>query len=129
LIVDDNSDNGELLGKRLTLTGFCTDVVINGSLALKRIRDFKPHFIVIDLAMPDVSSCELANRVRQRPDVQVVSVIALSGYADREHVALALAAGCDYHLSKRQDMKAFNRIVDGEIEKRKPGLDGFFERA
>ena len=111
------------------MSGFSTGVVTNSTQALKRVGEFETHFIVVDLAMPDVSGCELAKRIRQRPDLQVVPVIALSGYADREHVTLALAAGCDYHLPKPLDMKHFLRIIDGEIEKRKPGVDGFFERA
>jgi len=76
--------------------------------------------------MPKLSGYELTQLIRERPELEDVPLIAVSGYADDQHAAKALEAGCDHYLFKPLDFKQLNRIIDGEIERREPGLDGFF---
>jgi DNA-binding response OmpR family regulator len=126
LIVDDHEDGAEVLGRLLELHGFATHVVTDSTQALRHIREFQPHFIVLDLAMPRLSGYELSKQIRQQSDMATGPLIALSGFADKAHAAMALNAGCDYHLPKPLDMKEFHRLIASELEKRRPGVDGFF---
>jgi len=76
--------------------------------------------------MPKLSGYELTRQIRERPELEDVPVIAISGYADDQHVTKAIESGCDHYLYMPVDFKQLNRIIDGEIERREPGLDGFY---
>lgn len=80
LIVDDNQDAADSLGKVLRLMGHNVEVAYSASAALARMDRFSPDLFLLDLALPDQDGYELARRLRQmaRKDAKFVAV---SGYA------------------------------------------------
>jgi len=58
LVVDDNADAADTLGRILTLEGFDVRVHSDPVQALAAARDFKPHVAFIDLNMPGMSGIE-----------------------------------------------------------------------
>lgn len=126
LIVDDNRDTAKALSTLLELNGYVTLVVNDSTKAVQSVREFRPHFVLLDIAMPGISGHAIARLIRQQPELASVSLIAHSGNSDRENVAMSLEAGCDHHIGKPMSMADFRRVVAAEVEKREPGLEGFF---
>jgi CheY-like chemotaxis protein len=63
---------------------------------------------------------ELAQRVRQRPDLGRIVLVALTGYGRDEDRRRALAAGFDHHLVKPVDIDALQALV-ARLGKGEPG--------
>ncbi|HEX5816375.1 MAG TPA: response regulator, partial [Methylomirabilota bacterium] len=49
---------------------------------------------------PDIDGMEVARRLRARPELASVRLIALTGYGQAEDVRQAIEAGYDAHLTK-----------------------------
>ena len=80
LIVDDDPDARELLGRRVSAAGHTPCFAVNGSDALEHIERDRPHLILLDLMMPVMDGFEVLRRLRGRDDelsdVPVVVVTA-----------------------------------------------------
>ncbi|HEX2244219.1 MAG TPA: PAS domain S-box protein, partial [Gammaproteobacteria bacterium] len=68
LVVDDNRDAADSLGKLLNLAGAEARAVYNGFAALEVLPIYQPAVLLVDIGMPEMDGYELARRVRQLPD-------------------------------------------------------------
>src|ERR1700678_3074925 len=108
LIVDDNSDAAETMGMWLELNGHKVVVVIDGKECLSQLETFSPDVLLLDIVMPGISGYDLATRIRAQPKFAKLPIIAISGYADGEHVRRSIASGCDHHFVKPVDLLLLN---------------------
>ena len=79
LIVDDNQDAADSLGKVLRLMGHNVEVAYSGKTALERMDRFSPDLFLLDLKLPDMDGYELARRLRQVARKEA-KFVAVSGY-------------------------------------------------
>lgn len=80
LLVDDEFEFVETLGKRLASRGFEADCVTSGSAAMDHIIQ-KPYDVVItDLMMPQMNGLQLFSEIKKL--APTVSVIILTGLAE-----------------------------------------------
>lgn len=101
LIVDDNLDNQEILGRRLQALGpFEIAFACNGREALEIASVIKPDLILMDLRMPVMDGYEATQALRQTDWGRKTPVIAITAYASREHKQKALNAGCCEFIAK-----------------------------
>jgi two-component system, OmpR family, response regulator len=118
LIVDDEPDQATVLGKLLKTCGYLVQVVTDSTQCLPHLESFKPDVVLLDIAMPKVSGYELAKQIRAQGESERVAIIAMSGYADREHTQWSIEAGCDHHLVKPVRLAAIEAAIAHEVEKR-----------
>ena len=100
LVVDDNSQNLELLQAYLEELKCKVISAINGVKALECVTKDNPDLILLDIMMPRMSGFEVCRRLKADPgtaDIPVVMVTALNELGDIER---AVAAGTDDFLSK-----------------------------
>ena len=100
LVVEDDVDTAESTSLLLRTLGHCSRAAFSGEGALTEAPAFRPDLMLIDLAMPKLDGCELANRLRLMPDFGQTPLIAVSGFVDARHRQRALDAGFDGFLSK-----------------------------
>ena len=103
LVVDDNRDAAESLGMLLKLLGADVHVVYNGRDALEALTAYRPSVVLLDIGMPNMDGHEVARQIRQRPEFQNVTLIALTGWGQEEDRRLSQSAGFNYHLIKPAD--------------------------
>ena len=82
-IVDDNADHADMLALRLELEGFETRAVYSAEELLLLQASFKPHCVLLDIAMPNVDGLELARRLRDSSGDDVI-LLAMTGMNPRE---------------------------------------------
>lgn len=84
-----------------------------GAVALRELPKTKPHVVVLDISLPDMSGMDVLNGFRSPKASQNIPVIALSAHAmsgDREKF---LAAGFDAYFSKPvTDSAALRRAIE-----------------
>jgi CheY-like chemotaxis protein len=113
LIVEDNVDGAKSLGMLLSLDGHEIRLAHDGSSALQAAQDFRPDVVLLDIGLPRMDGYEVARRMRDRPDMQGVLLIALTGYARTDDAQKAELAGFDAHLVKPVDLRTLQSIVYG----------------
>src|SRR3569623_1627268 len=100
LVVEDDADTAESTSLLLRMLGHSSRAALSGESALEEAAAFAPALMLIDLAMPVLDGCELANRFRRMSSFGNTPLIAVSGYADAPHRQQVLEAGFDGFLSK-----------------------------
>ena len=78
LIVDDISDNRQLLIQYLQPLGFELAEAENGRQGLTVAETFKPDVILLDALMPEMDGLEMLQQLRQHPQLQETKVIFVS---------------------------------------------------
>ena len=100
LIVDDNRDAADALAFLLRSMGASTDVAYDGHGALDYVARRRPHAAVLDIGMPGMDGCELAQRLRADPACAGVLLVALTGWGQSGDRARIQQAGFEHHLLK-----------------------------
>jgi CheY-like chemotaxis protein len=109
--VDDNHDAADSLGMLLRFLGAEVEVVHGGREALEAMRRFKPGVVLLDLGMPHMDGLEVARRMREDPQMRDATLVALTGWGQREDRRRTGEAGFDYHLVKPADVRTLQSIL------------------
>jgi CheY-like chemotaxis protein len=100
MVVDDNTQNLELLQAYLEDMDCETVPARDGLQALEIISREAPDLILLDVMMPKMSGFEVCRRIKNDPktsDIPVIMVTALNEFGDIER---AIDSGTDDFLSK-----------------------------
>jgi two-component system OmpR family response regulator len=97
LIVDDNREIRELVGRALTREGFRTTAVGDGKAMQRALADSHIDLILLDLMLPGEDGLSLCRRVRAESDVPIIMLTAKGEEVDR---VIGLEMGADDYLPK-----------------------------
>lgn len=101
LTIDDQQDTRELITLALSRYGADVRTSESASMALKMIKDWKPHVVVSDIGLPEMDGYDFMRRLRElEGDGERIPAIAVTGYAGVVDESRALDAGYEVHLSK-----------------------------
>ena len=110
LVVDDNGDAAELLGRLLGSMGHEVVIATDGPQALELAPGFRPEIALLDIGLPVMDGYELARRLRSQN--QKIRLIAVTGYGQANDRARSRAAGFDAHMIKPVDPVALSAALD-----------------
>jgi CheY-like chemotaxis protein len=94
LIVEDNTTNRDVLGRRLERRGFAIRFAEDGPSGIAAAKAFLPDVILMDIGLGEMDGCEATRRILADPQTAALPVIALTASAFETDRANALAAGC-----------------------------------
>jgi CheY-like chemotaxis protein len=112
LVVDDSRDAADALALAFELLDCRVALAYDGPSALRQLDEFAPDLMVLDLSMPGMDGFTLARAIRQRPGLEKVLMVALSGFGrdiDRQH---SKEAGFDLHLLKPVEFQELQRLLE-----------------
>ena len=78
MVVEDNMDNREMIGRQLTKAGWRVLEAENGLDALAMLQVEQPGIILLDLMMPEMDGFEFIRELRQHPQWRSLPVIVLT---------------------------------------------------
>jgi len=104
LIVDDNRDAGESLGIVLASSGHTVMVEESSQAALRRVQSDAVDVCLLDIGLPDMDGHQLVRHLRALPLAAQATMIALSGYGQRQDLDASRRAGFALHLVKPVDL-------------------------
>lgn len=119
LVVDDEPQITRVLRTTLSAQGYDIRVANDGEMALEIMKDWVPHLIITDLAMPNMDGVELCRRVRA---FSKVPIIILSVRGQEQHKVSALDAGADDYVTKPFSMNELLARVRANL-RRAPKLE------
>jgi DNA-binding response OmpR family regulator/anti-sigma regulatory factor (Ser/Thr protein kinase) len=114
LVVEDDKDIAELIGRHLASHGY--DVAIAGRAkdALEKARAHKPSLITLDIYLPDADGFELLQQLKNDPATDDIPVVIVSVMGDQQE---GLRLGAVDYLTKPIDplrlVAAVNRVLHG----------------
>ena len=101
IVADDEHDSVATLKLLLNDEGHDVVALSKGSDVLRRVEDFRPDVLVLDLAMPDMSGYELAKEIRKRYGRITPLLIAITGrYKQASDKIFGEIVGFDHYLLK-----------------------------
>jgi signal transduction histidine kinase/CheY-like chemotaxis protein len=95
LIVEDDPESATVLRKMLTRSGFQVRIAESGTLGIEAFQQWRPHFIWMDLGLPQLSGPEAARRIRQLDggaETKIAAITAAAAASERDE---AMRAGFD----------------------------------
>ena len=111
LIVDDAIDTVELLRKRFHSEGYDTAEAYDGEEALKRVEEYNPDLIVLDVMMPKIDGYEVCRRLKTDENKKYIPVLMLTAKGEIESKVKGLEIGADDYLAKPFDYKELSARV------------------
>jgi two-component system, sensor histidine kinase and response regulator len=105
LIVDDNPQNLQVLGKQLQDKKYEIEFAINGQAALEWINTKKFDLILLDINMPGMSGFEVCTKIRSTPELNNIPIIFLSADTDRESILKGFELGAQDYITKPFDSR------------------------
>lgn len=103
LVVDDEPVAVELLHAFLTDKGYEVITASDGEEALRKVKEERPHLILLDVCLPRMNGLDVLRRVREID--QEVGVIMVTAVNEESTGRLALKLGAFDYITKPLDLK------------------------
>jgi two-component system cell cycle response regulator DivK len=100
LIVEDQEDNRAILRDLLGAAGFDLIEARSGEEGVTVTERERPDLILMDIQLPVMDGYEATRRIKSRPALEPIPIIAVTSYALSGDDAKARAAGCNGYVTK-----------------------------
>jgi signal transduction histidine kinase len=111
LIIEDNSDARKSLATLLELLGHRVEVAADGAQGVALALAARPQVALVDLGLPGMDGCEVAEKIRAALGDDHICLIALTGFGQEDDRRRTLDAGFSAHLVKPVDMEELTRLL------------------
>jgi CheY-like chemotaxis protein len=112
LVVDDNRDSTEVLSLLLTQRGYQVEVAHDAVAGLKGALAFRPAVALLDIGLPVMDGYELARRLKAKPALRDLRLIAVTGYGQPSDREKALDAGFFEHVTKPFEFEQLAQLIE-----------------
>jgi DNA-binding response OmpR family regulator len=115
LIVEDHEDTRSLYKYVLELHGYDVIETDRGEEAIRLATDLHPDLVLMDTNLPEIDGLTATQRMREQASLRDLPIIFVSGHAQPELRAAALAAGGDDYLVKPMSLSDLEASVDKHL--------------
>jgi len=105
LIVDDNAQNLQVVGKLLLDNNYNVEFAISGEATLEWLKNKNFDLILLDINMPVMSGFEVCEIIRSDKLLNEMPIIFLSSNTDREIILKGFEYGAQDYLTKPFDSR------------------------
>jgi DNA-binding response OmpR family regulator len=127
LIADDNPQGVELLEAYLGDTGYEIATAFDGEETLRKVSDWRPDLVLLDVMMPKLSGFEVCKRLKADRATRGLAILMITALDQPSDVDRAVDAGTDDFLTKPINQTDLLRRVRALLASRRKG--GELERA
>ena len=101
LYIEDNQQNMDLVCRILRhVGGYEVYGAENGLTGVAEAEAKRPDLILMDINLPDISGLEATNRIKAKPELSAIPIVAFTADTNDADRRLYLEAGCDGYLPK-----------------------------
>ena len=121
LIVEDNDKNMKLVRDILQHRGHATLEATTGEDGVRLAIEARPELILMDIQLSGIDGIEALRRIRARPELDAVPVLAVSASVmpdDQRHIG---SSGFDAFLTKPISLKPFLAAVERFLKNGRSG--------
>jgi diguanylate cyclase (GGDEF)-like protein len=123
LLVDDQAQNRDMLGRRLERRGY--EVVLRETAVgiEDAISELGIELVLLDWMMPERSGLDALQGIRRRFDAEHVPVIVVTALDDGDIVSKALEGGANDYITKPIDLRVLTARVKAQLDRRQAVLE------
>jgi len=111
-IVDDDEEMGRAIGLMLKLLDCETTLFFSARAAVQALlTGKKPHLMVVDISMPEVTGLDLIEFLRRRPEWKDLPLVMFSSEAADTTVDKALRLGADAYVLKPVTLEELEKAM------------------
>jgi len=117
LIIEDNEQNMYMLSFLLEKNNYEVFQAFNGLDGIKAATNCLPDVILLDIQLPEMDGYQIARELRNRNDLNMIPIIAVTSHAmvgDREK---AMASGANGYIEKPIDPDNFIQRMESHFPK------------
>jgi diguanylate cyclase (GGDEF)-like protein len=118
LIVDDISDNRNILTRRFERRGFDVTEADSGIAAIDLIERGAFDLVLLDVMMPGIDGLETLRRIRSRRSAFALPVIMVTAKSESGNIVDALEQGANDYVTKPVDFAVALARVNTQISRR-----------
>lgn len=137
LIVNDDPDQLDMLGRLLEMAGYRVETASDGSEGLELARTLRPNLVLSDVNMPRMNGIELCRSLRADPLLSSTLIMLVSAVrVDSQSAVEGLQAGADHYLEAPYDPMRLvanltrlmeRKRLDDELRRQKEVLQKVFD--
>ena len=109
LVVDDEPQAVELLEEFLTAKGYAVVGASGGAEALHRLKEERPHLMLLDIRMPEMGGLEVLRRAREID--REVGIVMITAVNEESMGREALRMGAYDYITKPLDFDYLERVL------------------
>ncbi len=118
LIVDDETNNRNVLERHLKRQGYDVICASDGEAALSSVRSRSYDVVLLDIRMPGMDGHEVLRRMKNDSATRDIPVVMISAADDLSTIAACIEAGADDFLPKPFDPVILRARVGACVEKK-----------
>lgn len=123
LIIEDETDIGEVIQYNLKREGFSTEVVATGKAGLKSIESEHPDLICLDLMLPDQSGLDFCRGLKVDSKRKKIPIIMVTAMGEEADIVKGLEIGADDYVCKPFSPKELVARVRSVLRRAGAGMD------
>jgi CheY-like chemotaxis protein len=100
LLIEDDPFIIDIYSKKLKEAGFSVEVANDGQEALKKLQEYKPDLLVLDIVLPNIDGWEFLREIRNEPSLKDLDVIILSNLSQKAEIEKSKELGAIRYLVK-----------------------------
>ena len=112
LVADDMVDNLESMATLLGLMGHTVWAAQDGAEAFALAEVHRPELVLLDLGMPRMDGYEACRRIREQPWSRDMTIVAVTGWGQKEDRRRTGEAGFDHHMVKPVDASKLVSLLE-----------------
>ncbi len=116
MIVEDNELNMKLFHDLLDAHGYEIIQTRNGMDVLELARKHRPHLILMDIQLPEVSGLEVTRWLKDDSELCAIPVVAVTAFAMKGDEERIREGGCEAYISKPISVVGFIQTVREFVE-------------
>jgi len=109
LVVDDEIEACNALKEFLEVKGYEVHTAQDGSSALDKVRELRPHLVLLDMIMPGMHGIEVLQEIKEIDSK--IGVIMVTVVTDEAQAKKALQLGAYDYITKPVDLNYLDTVV------------------
>ncbi|MBE9028736.1 response regulator [filamentous cyanobacterium LEGE 11480] len=117
LVVDDNENNRDMLGRRLERQGYQVILADSGEVALATLKaEPSIDLVLLDIMMPGMDGLETLSHIRQMYESHELPVIMATAKSQMEDMVQAFKGGANDYITKPIDFPAAQVRIKTQLQ-------------
>jgi len=100
LIIEDDEDMIHILKSILELEGYEVAYSYDGEDGLKKVAEYTPNLIILDLILPKIDGNEVCRRIKKDPKLSKIPIIMLTAKGSTRDELEGIMDGADDYVTK-----------------------------
>lgn len=116
LVIDDSNTNVVLLEAILGTKGYKVMTALSAREAMNMIKKDRPHLILLDLLMPEISGFDFLDDIKQNDRLSSIPIIVISALNDDVNIEKTRKMGAVEFIRKPVDIQTLVNTVESILK-------------